>query len=167
LKQHAKDCEDGSNPDVIDVEPGFYVDINGEILLNGYIDRIQLDNDGILHVADYKTTKNKKYLIGDYFQLLTYAYVMCLQDPDLQQVRTSYILLKHNFSSITKLYNRDQIVEPIGKKFLEYKEKISAEKLWRPNTSGLCNFCDYQDVCSAGKDFSNKKLNVKYGVFDW
>ena len=42
----------GLHGKVTSVEKGFYIDINNKVLLNGFIDRVQVDPDGILHVAD-------------------------------------------------------------------------------------------------------------------
>ena len=149
---------------VLSVEKEFYIDIDSKILLNGYIDRIQLDPDGMLHVSDYKTTKNKKYLEKDHFQLLTYAFVMCLEDPTLEKVRTSYILLRHGFTSIVKEYSRAEIMK-VENEFLEYAKQISDEKLYRPNPGFLCSYCDYYEgICPEGKKMESSE---KYGVVGW
>jgi RecB family exonuclease len=167
-----KEHEDGSLPEVIDVEAKFYIDIDNKVLLNGLIDRIQIDPDGVLHVSDYKTTKNKKYLIGDYFQLMTYAYVMCLNDPGLKKVRTSYMLLRHNFSAIEKEYKRDQIMK-MGEEFIDHAKTIGSEKLWRPKPSGLCRFCDYLSECKTGREmvdgnsYMASKTSTTFGESDW
>ncbi len=160
--------EQGQLPKFLSVEKDFYINIDDKILLNGFIDRIQLDPDGILHVADYKTTKNKKFLKNDYFQLLTYAYIMCLEDPTLQKVRTSYILLRHNFESIVKEFEREEIMS-IEQKFLDYADLINSEKLYRPTPTMLCKFCDYTANCEEGTNFLNKKLVAKngFGVTSW
>jgi putative RecB family exonuclease len=151
-----------SPPRIISVEEPFFIDIDGKVLLNGFIDRVQIDHDGVLHVSDYKTTKNKRYLKNDYFQLQTYAFVMCLKDPSLKKVRTSYILLRHGFESIVKEFQRDEIMQ-IEKSFLDYSDQIHAEKLFRPNPTRLCGYCDYLENCDAGQkmmgiDYSLKKF---------
>lgn len=153
------------NTAVIGVEKSFYIDIDGKVLLNGFIDRVQLDADGVIHVTDYKTTKNKKYLKNDFFQLLTYAYVMCLEDPSLKKVRGSYILLRHGFEMIVKEFERDEIMT-MESKFLDYANNISAEKLFRPKPTMLCNYCSFLDACDAGQNFTGKQ-NVKYGESKW
>jgi len=162
----------GKLPNVIGVEKDFYIDLNGKVLLNGFIDRVQIDPDGMLHVADYKTTKDKKYL-KDFFQLLTYAYVLMLEDPSIKKIRTSFILLRHDFDHLTHEYTRKD-VEPIGKKFLEYAEKINNEKIWRPNPQFLCKYCDFLENCSAGESYlikrgiiSQKKQKETFGLGSW
>lgn len=157
--------EDTQAPTVLGVEKDFYIDIDGKVLLNGFIDRVQLDTDGVLHVSDYKTTKNKKYLKNDYFQLLTYAFVMCLEDESIQKVRTSYILLRHGFESFVKEFTREEVMS-IEETFLEAADKIHGEKLFRPSPSNLCKYCDYLDHCDAGQRAIGHVTN-KYGEDSW
>lgn len=149
-------------PEVIGVEKEFNIVINEKILLNGFIDRVQVDHDGMLHVADYKTTKDKKYL-KDFFQLITYAYVLMLEDESLEKIRASFILLKHNFEFITKEFSRDKVMK-ISEKFLEYEKQISEEKLWRAKPQFLCKYCDYQESCKEGTDFLIKRGLLKGGL---
>lgn len=160
--------EKDSQPAVIAAERSFYIDIDGKVLLNGFIDRIQIDVDGVLHVTDYKTTKNKKYLKNDFFQLLTYAFVMCLEDPTIKKVRASYILLRHDFEMLVKDFSREEIMS-VEQTFLEYAEKINAEKLYRPSPSKLCDYCDYLEVCEAGQRVSGKIVinENSVGESDW
>jgi len=166
LNKIAKDANDNTLPRVTDIEGNFYIDIDGKVLLNGFIDRVQIDADGMLHVVDYKTTKSKSYLKDDTLQLQTYAYVKCLQFPELARIRTSYMLLKHDFESIVKEYSRKQIMK-IENRFLQYAKDIKAEKLWRPSIGNLCKFCDFLEICDEGKESFYKKINVKYGESDW
>jgi CRISPR/Cas system-associated exonuclease Cas4 (RecB family) len=157
---------------IISVEKPFYIDIDGKILLNGYIDRVQIDADGVLHVADYKTTKDKKYL-KDFFQLQTYAFVLMLENPDVEVVRASFILLRHDFEFLTKEYTRKDIA-PIAEKFLTYADQINEEQLWRPNPKFLCKFCSFLESCEEGKNYLDKKGIVKkakstskFGLSEW
>jgi len=154
-------------PQVLAVEKDFNIDIDGLILLNGFIDKVQNDYDGVLHVADYKTTKNKKYIKNDFMQLKTYAYVMCLEDPSIEKVRTSYIMLRHNCESIIKEFSRNEIMK-MEQVFLDYADEIRAEKLWAPKITPLCAYCDHLEVCGPGRNFTNDKKGFnKFGVTDW
>lgn len=149
---------------VLSVEKNFDFPITDRVALNGMIDRIQIDPDGLVHVCDYKTVKNKKYLKNDFLQLLTYAYVIYSEDPTIKKIRGSYILLRHNFEYITKEFSLDEILK-IKEKYENYAKMIEEEKLWRPNPTPLCNFCDFLDKCPEGKGFTNK--NVKFGETAW
>jgi RecB family exonuclease len=151
---------------ILAVEKNFNFNISDTVILNGMIDRIQLDPDGILHVADYKTTKNKNYLKNDFMQLLTYAYVILNEDPTIEKVRGSYILLRHNFEYITKEFSKPEILE-IKNKYEDYAKMIGEEKLWRPNPSQLCSYCDFLELCETGRAFVNKSINNKHGEMSW
>lgn len=154
LKKINQEKENNTLPEVIAVEKKFYINIDDKVLLTGFIDRVQKDPDGVLHVADYKTTKNKKYL-KDYFQLLTYALVLCLEDPSIKKIRTSYILLRHDFDLIKKEFTRDEIFK-VEEKYIKYAEEICNEKLFIPKTTNLCKYCDFLDHCKEGRRFMEK-----------
>jgi ATP-dependent helicase/DNAse subunit B len=142
-------------PNVLDVEKPFYINLNNKVLLNGFIDRVQLDPDGLLHVADYKTTKNPKYL-RDFFQVMTYCYALCLENESIKRIRASFILLRHNFDYLTQEFTREEVIS-VGEKFMKAASNIEEEKLWRPNPQFLCKYCDYLDHCKSGKDYLTKK----------
>jgi RecB family exonuclease len=61
---------------VIATEDDFKFPLTDNIILNGYIDKIKTDDDGLIHISDYKSTKDKRYLKDDWFQLMTYAFVV-------------------------------------------------------------------------------------------
>ena len=151
-------------PNVIACEKNFNFELEENLILNGMIDRIQIDADNVLHVADYKTTKNKKYLKNDFFQLLTYAYALLLEDPNLTKIRASYILLRHDFEYITTEFNQDDIIK-IKDKYISYAKQIRDEKEFTPNPTILCRYCDHASICPEVK----KMLDPSqiYGEVGW
>lgn len=159
-------------PKIIAVEKEFFLLIDDKILLNGFIDRLQLDIDGMYHVADYKTSKDKKWLKNDTFQLLTYALVATLLYPEIDKVRGSYIMLKHNSDVIEKEFSLKEI-DKVKDVFLKYAEDIENEKLYRANPSFTCPFCDHLEICDEGQSFKGykkKEITVgpkKFGETDW
>ena len=159
IREYQKILEEDGLPNVIAVEKEFYINLNNKVLLNGFIDRVQLDPDGMLHVIDYKTTKDPKYL-KDFFQLMTYCYALCIQDESLSRVRGSFVLLRHGFDYLTQEFTRDEVIS-VAEKFLKYAYSIEDEKLWRPNPQFLCKYCDFVETCKAGKDFLIKKGVLK------
>jgi len=164
LKLVSNDKKNNQFPNVIAVEKQFELPINGNIILNGMIDRVQIDDDNIIHVADYKTTKNKKYLKNDWFQLLTYAYVMIQEDPTIKKVRASYILLRHSFEYITTEFDVPEILS-IKDKYIKYAEDISTETDFKPTPTALCSYCDFLNLCPEGK--SKTFSNNTYGEVSW
>ena len=164
LRLITKDKENNSYANVIAVEKKFDFAVAENLVLNGMIDRIQLDADNVVHVADYKTTKNKKYLKNDWFQLLTYAYVIVTEDPSITKVRASYILLRHDFEYITTEFEKDEILK-VKDKFVEYARQMNTEQDFKPNPTALCNYCDYLNLCPEGKTKSYNQ-NI-YGEVTW
>jgi len=140
---------------------------SGEVFnvsLIGMIDRVQIDDDNVLRVIDYKTSKSKKYLAKDFFQLATYAWIMLLEDPSIKKVRGSYVLLRHNFEYITTEFKRDEILK-IQDKYLDYASRIINEQMYDPNPTPLCNWCDFQENCIIGKQkMAPEKI---YGEVTW
>jgi len=155
VDEYKEILEEEGLPNVIANEKSFYINLNDKVLLNGFIDRIQIDPDGVLHVADYKTTKNPKYL-KDFFQLITYCYAMMLEDPDLKRIRASFILLRHSFDYMTEEYTREEVIT-VAEKFLKKAYEIEDEKLFRANPQFLCKFCDFIEHCDEGKKFIGRK----------
>jgi putative RecB family exonuclease len=152
LKNTSEKRKSGTLPDFLAAEKEFNINIENTILLNGFIDKIQLDSDKVLHVADYKTSKSDSYLKNDFFQLKTYAYVMFLTDPELKKVRTSYIMAKMNFKEIIKEFTFDE-VKDVEDYYLEKAALIRLEAAYKPKPSRLCDYCDYLEHCPEGSKF--------------
>lgn len=164
LRLVSKDKANNLPANVIACEKRFEFPIAENIILNGAIDRIQRDADNVIHVCDYKTVKNKKYLKDDWFQLLTYAYVIVNEDPSVEKVRGSYVLLRHDFEYITKEFTKKEILK-VKKQYEKYAEQILSEKEFPASPSALCSYCDFLDHCPAGK--SKAFGQSIYGEVNW
>lgn len=147
---------------VLSVEKNFNLDIGGKVILNGMIDKVQTDADGILHVMDYKSTKNKKYLMNDWLQLLTYAYILYTENQNIERIRGSYVLLRHGFEHITKEFSLTEILD-IKTRFEQYAKDISDCTLYPASPTRLCEWCSAIDVCDEGKAF----LGIGTGQTNW
>lgn len=140
---------------VLEEEKSFELKLTENIMLVGAIDRIQMDPDGILHIADYKTTKNAKYLQNDLFQLMTYCYVLLNENPSIETIRASYILLRHNCEFITKEFSKEEILR-LKDKYIAYANQITSETEYQASPTKLCSYCEFIDVCEEGKKQTNK-----------
>lgn len=149
---------------ILSVEQTFNLPINEGLTLTGMIDRVQLDNDGIYHVLDYKTSKSAKYLKNDLLQLLTYAYIIYTEHPELTKVRVSYIMLRLDSEIITKEFELDEILSIKGI-YEKYADEIHAEKEFAPNPQVLCGWCEFAEHCPAGMEVIEKRL--KTGATKW
>lgn len=142
--------EEKNKPVILDVERKIWTPIDDEIIFFGYIDRIQKDSDGILHVIDYKTTKDPKYL-KDRTQLLLYGYSLLVKDDSLETIRTSYILLKHGMRYMTEDHDKKEIIEAKDI-LLNNCREIAEEKIFRASPTRFnCTYCDYIDHCKEGQ----------------
>jgi ATP-dependent helicase/DNAse subunit B len=137
---------------VLATEEAFSFPLTDKVILNGYIDKINIDDDGLTHISDYKSTKNKKYLMDDWFQLLTYAFVVMTNKPDLEKVRVSYILLRHDFEHISKEVSREEVMT-VKQTYLDYAADIEKTTVYEANPTPLCRTCDFLQECSDGKKF--------------
>lgn len=148
---------------VISCEKPFSMMVREDINVNGAIDRIQIDPDGVYHVGDYKTVRNEKYLVNEFFQLETYAYVVYTEHPEITKVRASYIMLRHGFKHITREIDLATMLKIPGK-FIDYAEKITAEKEFPATPTPLCDYCDFQEVCpyDIRKKASSKKKTLSW-----
>jgi putative RecB family exonuclease len=150
-----KNKKENKSSNIISCEKNFNFSIDKNIKLNGMIDRIQIDDDNVIHVGDYKTTKNKKYLKDDDFQLLTYAYyILSNEDTSAKKIRGSYILLRHDFENLTFEFNQSQILK-IKDLYIKYGSQILSEKNYDPNANRLCEYCSFLNVCDEGKKFNH------------
>lgn len=158
LKKLYRQQKDNSLPKVLLCEKDFSISLREGLILNGAIDRIQIDPDGVYNVADYKTTKNKKYLKDDYFQLITYAFVLLQDNPDLDKIRGTYILLRHDFEEVSFEFSKDEILE-IKQKYIDYADKIIKEVDFEANVNKLCPWCPYSNICEDYlKDSKEKEI---------
>lgn len=176
-KESIKDCKeiisnylkklvaDGKTPDNLNVlacEKPFNLQITDSISLIGVIDKVEIDDYGMLKVADYKTTKNKKYLKDDWFQLKTYAWILMQEDPSIEKINGSYILLRHEGEEISKIFERDEILE-VKDTYLNYANQMLNEVEFAPNPTFLCGWCPYELQCDAAPS----KKQQKFGETNW
>ena len=158
------DKKNNLTANVLACEKNFELLVGGKVILNGMIDRVQLDADNVIHVCDYKTSKNKKYLKDDFFQLLTYAYVIVTEDPGIEKVRASYILLRHNYEYLTQEFTKTEILK-VADKYIKYTDQILSETDYKPNPTRLCTYCDHVNICPEGRKIANP--STIYGSVDW
>ncbi|MEV0292081.1 RecB family exonuclease [Nocardia sp. NPDC050710] len=125
------------------------VELGDGVLLRGFVDRIDIAPTGQLRVVDYKTGRapglsNETKAL---FQLKFYALVV---------LRTRGILP----AQLRLIYLADEQIltyAPDEEELLRFERTLSA--LWeaivdagrtgdfQPNTSWLCNYCDYKPLC--------------------
>jgi len=146
LLDYLKAISANGMPLVKGVETPFNFKINDEILIRGFIDRLDISKDGKFRIIDYKTTKNVKYL--DPFQLLIYGLWLKHEYPDLEKFRASYVLLRHGSKTKDYEFNMEDL-KKAEKEILGYASKLKVENQWVPVPTALCNWCDFKNICPA------------------
>lgn len=143
------ELEDPTRFDPESCESRVEVELDDGVLLRGFVDRIDLAPTGQLRVVDYKTGRAPGPLREQraLFQMKFYALVI---------LRTRGIVPKQ----LKLLYLADKetlTYEPEEAELLRFERTLSA--IWkairsagetgdfRPRTSALCNWCDYQSLC--------------------
>ncbi len=147
-------------PNVLNVEKKIWKTID-DFIFYGFIDRVQKDEDGLFHIIDYKTTKDKRFL-KDASQILLYGYFIHQDNPEIKRVRTSYVLLKHKMQYMTHEHDVSELIEAKDK-FVGLWQELKKEKLFRANPGFQnCTICDYTDVCEEGGQLMQRKKSF-YG----
>lgn len=146
LEDYLKMVKADGMPLVKEVERSFNINLGNDVLIRGFIDRVDIASDKRYHIVDYKTTKNEKYLDQD--QLLVYGIWLLEEYPEIDEFKGSYVLLRHD--SKYKSYDFNSYdVEKMKKKILECATSINGEEIWPTIPTGLCRYCDYCDICPA------------------
>lgn len=120
------------------------------IIVNGFIDRIDAIGDNTIHVIDYKTTSRPDYLTP--FQLTVYTIPVIKMYPG-KEVQASYELARQNFENKSFIITDQDRKEALDKfvavgSQLETLISENDSKAWKPKPSALCNFCAYRITCT-------------------
>lgn len=136
--------ENGIGSEILELEKEFILPLNDKYEIQGIIDRLDLDNDGVYHIKDYKTSKKPKYMEPE--QLNIYGIYLLDKFPDIDFFRGSYIMLRFGNMHISYDFNRDD-VEKKKKQLIEYASLITEEERWITRPSILCDWCDFKTAC--------------------
>lgn len=159
LSKYLKRIEiDGIGSKIISLEKNFNIKLNDKYIILGFIDRIDIDNDGIYHIKDYKTTKNAKYMDNE--QLLIYGIYLLNEYPEVDFFRGSYIMLKCD-NDLHYEFNAEDVKKE-REKLIKCADKICEEEKWTTKVSKLCDYCDFKDVClNSWKKERNERTLAK------
>jgi len=144
MQQYLDKLREEGLPNVLYTEKDFKFEIRKGVVVRGFIDRVDKVSEDHLHVLDYKTSKNAKYLKE--FQLLVYAKALKLMFPNLKRITGSFMLLKHGFDEVSYELT-DMEIEKCENKIVKSAKNILTEDKWIKKPGILCNWCDYKSIC--------------------
>lgn len=134
---------------VIDLERGFSVPFD-DFDITGKIDRIDKVGEKTFEIIDYKTGKIASMdELKSSLQLAIYQIaVNRMWSPD--KVISSFIYLEHGPYKLDISFNKNQL-DDFKNKIIEKVSIIRKEEKFKAFPSGLCFYCDYQNICEYSK----------------
>lgn len=133
----------GIDARILILENEFKIPLNEKYLIKGIIDRLDQESNGTLHIKDYKTNKNSKYMEPS--QLITYGLYILDKYPNIKKYKGSYIMMRFNKCISYEFKIRD--IEKEKNKLIKYADSIANEQRWKACHSNLCGWCDFKNVC--------------------
>jgi putative RecB family exonuclease len=123
------------------------LDHSGQFKLQGYIDRLSEDTDGLYEIHDYKT--NSRLPLADYIrtdrQLALYMIGVKNQYPDVRQVRLIWHFLK--FDKEIDSTRTDVELETLKTETISLIERIEQDEVYKASPSALCDWCEFKPCC--------------------
>jgi putative RecB family exonuclease len=124
----------------------FSLDDNDEYRLQGIIDRVTRAPDGAIEIQDYKTGKRlpTQADLDEDRQLALYQIGLMDRYPG-QPIRLVWHFLKHD--KLLKSTRSAEQLEALREKTIDVIDRVRSESELKPQRSGLCDWCEYNDRC--------------------
>ncbi|MFP4424639.1 MAG: RecB family exonuclease [Candidatus Woesearchaeota archaeon] len=125
----------------------FPLDSEEKCWMQGYIDRLSYEGDGIYVVHDYKTAKNLKSVedAEEDPQLALYSMAVKKKYQDCRDVKLVWHMLAHDKAVESK--RTDDELEELRKQTLELIKEIESAKQFPSRQSPLCPWCSFRPMC--------------------
>jgi len=141
----------------IEIEKKIFVNLDSEINLIGYIDRLVHHKDtNIFEIHDYKTSgtlKSQEELDKDR-QLALYS-IAIMETFNASDVHLIWHFLDFNKKIISK--RTPEQLEELKREIIQLIKKIESTNEFLPNPSCLCNWCEFQSYCPLTNQENNFK----------
>ncbi len=139
-------CEEAqARPSMLEATYSTY--LTSDFRLDGKIDRVDVDGTGGCHVVDYKTGKSSRG--ADALQLLIYALI--LSGSLHFDVRSASFLFL-NGEGRRPVQPGEADLRWAREELFATRADIEAEREFKSSPSFLCRWCDFLDLCPAGRE---------------
>ena len=128
-------------------EAWFELPVGDDIVVVGAIDRVDVDDDGELHVVDYKTNRSarSRAQVRGSLQLAIYA----LATEELYGRRPASVALDFVVPGVQVRVGVDELdLAAVPKRLAQVAERIRAGED-TPTPHRLCDWCDFRAICPA------------------
>ena len=149
LSSYLRNYNNASN--VLYVEKAFTFTLDNNIVIRGFIDRLDKIDD-TYHIIDYKTSKDAKYM--NPFQLKVYG-IWLRKEFGIKNYKGSYIMLRNNSQLISYDFS-EQDIDDCEQELIAYANKIKESTIlqnWEPIPTFLCKYCDFNSFCPTQKSW--------------
>jgi len=129
------------------------LDDNGKYQLQGLIDRLSRSPDGVHHINDYKTSAHlpgQEDVDGDR-QLALYQIGVQKRWPDIQGVKLVWHYLAFDRELVSER-SREALTD-LARDTIRLIDEIEMAEEFPAKDSGLCDWCEYPDLCPNRKHF--------------
>ncbi|MBY5161642.1 RecB family exonuclease [Salsipaludibacter albus] len=129
-----------------DTEKWFELPVGDEALVVGSIDRVDVDDDGDLHVVDYKTGKLRdREKVRGSLQLAIYA----LACEHLYGRLPATVALDYVVAGVEVRVAVDELDLDGAREAIVDTARRVLDEQYEPVPTRLCDWCDHQSVCPA------------------
>ncbi|HEX74308.1 MAG TPA: PD-(D/E)XK nuclease family protein [Dehalococcoidia bacterium] len=131
----------------------FALDIEKRYRMMGYVDRLSRTVDGIYQIRDYKTSAHlsSQEDADNDRQLGLYQIGIQKKWPDIKNINLVWHYLA--FDRELTSSRSEQSISKLKEKTIRLIDEMASVEDFPPRESGLCDWCEYQDLCPMRKHF--------------
>jgi len=131
----------------------FTLDDENKYRLTGYIDRLSRTTDGIYQIHDYKTSAHlpSQEDADNDRQLGLYQIGVRRKWPDINNIKLIWHYVAFDRELISS--RSDEAISKLVLETTRLIDEIDSATDFPPKESGLCDWCEYPDLCPMRKHF--------------
>jgi len=135
----------------------FFLDDTRKYRMIGYIDRLSKTSDGFVQIHDYKTSSKlpgQAEMDADR-QLALYQMGVQHRWPDFKNIQLIWHYLSFDKELVSSRNQED--IHELARNTSRLIDEIETSTEFSPRESGLCDWCEYPDLCPMRKHYEKVK----------